>query len=142
MLFHLARFFLLLDVLIYCMVGSFLYFGPKSVGIVGLDFDTPETITAIRVYGGFFYATAIIGSFGVVSLRWTLQSLVAVSIITGCVVAARLSGIVMDGVDERQLGELRDESLGLILALCGMLCYWLHSRRMSQTTATQKVNLT
>ncbi len=123
-----GRIFLLLVVGIYFLVGGFLVFSPQTVGIVGLEFTTPETTTAIRVWGGFFFATGILGSFGVMSGRWTLQSLIAVAIVSACVVTLRLIGIVVDGVDERNLSELQDESLRLLLAWLGLVFYWLGVR--------------
>lgn len=130
-----ARGLLLLDVLIYFMVGSFLVFDPQNVGIIGIKFVTPETTTAFRVYGGFFYGVAIIGSFGVLSRRWTLPSLVAMMIVSTCIVTMRLSGIVIDGVDERNLSELTDESSGVILAALGLFFYWLDARRRLDPTS-------
>ena len=124
-----GRAFLLLVVGIYFTFGSFLAFSPQTVGIVGLEFVTPETTTAIRVWGGFFFATAILGSFGVLRARWTLQSLMAVAIVSACVVTLRLIGIVVDGADERNLSELQDESLGLLLAWLGLVFYWLGERK-------------
>jgi hypothetical protein len=96
-----SRFFLLLVVAIYYMVGSFLVLWPQTVGIVGLDFVGPETTTAIPVWGGFFYGTAI------------------------------------DGVDDRQLGELEDESLGLTLAIIGRVCAWLGGRKKAEAPEDQ-----
>jgi hypothetical protein len=132
-----SRFFLLLVVAIYYLVGSFLVFRPQTVGIVGLDFVSPETTTAIRVWGGFFYGTAIIGTFGVLRERFTMQSLVAVTIISACVVTLRLTGIAIDGVDDRQLGELQDESLGLTLAIIGLVCAWLGGRQKAESPQDQ-----
>ena len=123
-----ARVFLALDVLIFFYVGQILWLDPQRLGVAGLEFVSPETSTAVRTWGGFFVASGLIGLVGVLSRRWTLPSLVAVSIITGCVVAARLFGISVDGVEPRQLSELRDESLGLSLALLGLLCAWFGQR--------------
>jgi hypothetical protein len=49
-------------------------------------------------------------------------------IVSTCIVTMRLSGIVIDGVDERNLGELTDESSGVILAALGLFFYWLDAR--------------
>ena len=124
-----GRGLLLLVVLIYFMVGSVLFLSPERVGIVDLQFIAAETSTAIRTWGGFFFAAGFIGGTGVIMRRWSLPSAVAISIVSGCIVTARLSGIVVDGVDERQLSELRDESMGLGIALGALFCLWLASRR-------------
>ena len=117
-----ARICLILVVLIYFLVGSFLYFDPTRIGLIGLEFGSAETYTAIRVWGSFFYAVGILGCFGVFSKRWLLESLVAVTIVCWCVVTARLTGIMIDGIDPRQLTELRDESTGFAIALVGLAC--------------------
>ena len=124
-----ARVLLVLVVAIYFIVGCFMAISPQTVGINGLEFTTPETTTAIRVWGGFFFATGILGSFGIVSARWTLPSLIAVAIVSACLVTMRLTGIAVDGVDERNLSELRDEGLGLLLAWLGLVFYWLGVRK-------------
>jgi len=80
-----SRFFLLLVVAIYYLVGSFLVFRPQ---IVELDFVSPDT------------TTAIIGTFGV-------------------------------------LGELEDESLGLTLAIIGLVCAWLGGRKKAESPQDQ-----
>ncbi|MDH3977290.1 MAG: hypothetical protein OEU86_02145 [Gammaproteobacteria bacterium] len=124
-----GRGLLLLVVLIYFMVGSVLSFSPERIGIVGLEFIAAETSTAIRTWGGFFFAAGFIGSAGVILRRWSMPSAVAICIVSGCVVTARVSGIVIDGVDERQLSELRDEGLGLAIALGALFFLWLAARR-------------
>lgn len=129
MLHWIGRGLLLLVVLIYFMVGSFLFFAPQTVGIEGLEFVAAETSTAIRTWGGFFFATGLIGSAGILWRQWSLPAAAAVFITSACVVFARLSGISMDGMDERQMSELRDESLGLALALGAWLSLWLAARR-------------
>lgn len=135
MLTTIARVCLLLVVLIYFLVGYYLGFEPRRLEPYGFAFPNAENVTAIRTWGGFFVATGLIGSFGVIWKKWTLPALVAVSIVSGCVVAARLTGIVVDGVEPRQLSELRDESTGFAIALVGLVLAWLGHRRESTHAA-------
>jgi len=129
MLTTIARICLLLVVLIYFMVGYFLGAQPTRLEPYGFAFPNAENVTAIRTWGGFFVGTALIGSFGVIWKQWTLPALVAVTIVSGSVVFARLTGIVVDGVEPRQLSELRDESTGFVIALIGLTLAWLGNRR-------------
>jgi len=129
MLTTVARVCLLLVVLIYFMVGYYLGAEPQRLAPYGFAFPNAENITAIRTWGGFFVGTGLIGLFGVIWKKWTLPALVAVSIVSGCVVVARLTGIAVDGVEPRQLSELRDESTGFVIALIGLVFAWLGHRR-------------
>lgn len=129
MLTTIARVCLLLVVLIYFLVGYYLGAEPRRLEPYGFAFPNAENVTAIRTWGGFFVATGLIGLFGVISKRWTLASLVAVTIVSGCVVAARLTGIVVDGMEPRQLSELRDEGTGFAIAVVGLVFAWLGHRR-------------
>jgi len=61
--------------------------------------------------------------------QWTLPSLVAVTIVSGCVVFARITGIIVDGMEPRQVAELRDEGTGLVIAIVGLVFAWLGHRR-------------
>jgi len=128
MLTTIARVCLLLAVLIYFLVGYYLGFEPRRLEPYGLMLPNAENVTAIRTWGGFFFATGLIGCCGVFTKKWTLPALVAVSIVSGCVVIARLFGIAVDGVEPRQLSELRDETTGFAVALAGLVFAWLGHR--------------
>ena len=129
MLTTIARICLLLVVLIYFLVGYFLGAQPLRLEPYGFAFPNAENVTAIRTWGGFFVATGIIGSFGVLSRQWTLPSLVALTIISGCVVTARVTGILVDGLEPRQISELTDEGTGFAIALVGLIFALLGRRR-------------
>ncbi len=130
-----ARICLLLVVLIYFLVGYFLGAEPLRLEPYGFAFPNAENVTAIRTWGGFFVAIGLIGSFGVITKKWTLPALVAVTIASGCVVEFRLLGILIDGVEPRQLSELRDESTGFAIALVGLILAWLAQRRSGNAAA-------
>ena len=133
MLTTIARICLLLVVLIYFLVGYFLGAEPLRLEPYGFAFPNPENVTAIRTWGGFFVGVGLIGSFGVFSKQWTLPSLIALTIVSGSIVTARLLGMAVDGVEPRQLSELRDESTGFVIALVGLVLAWLGQRRSGQT---------
>ncbi|MFW2406079.1 MAG: DUF4345 family protein [Gammaproteobacteria bacterium] len=136
MLTTIARICLLLVVLIYFMVGYFLGAEPLRLEPYGFAFPNAENVTAIRTWGGFFVAAGIIGSFGVFARKWTLPSLVAVTIVSGSVVFARITGIIVDGMEPRQLSELTDEGMGFAIALVGLVFAIFGHRRGQDSVAT------
>ena len=125
----LARVFLVLDSLIFIMVGTFLFTDPKSMVSLGFENMSPVAMTAIRTWGGFFWGTGLIGLIAVSRTKWLTQGLVTLLVIGGFVVLTRLYGIAVDGIEPRQISELQDESLGPILASIGLIFVWLHRRR-------------
>jgi hypothetical protein len=131
-----ARICLLLVVLICFLVGYFLGAEPLRLEPHGFAFPNAENVTAIRTWGGFFVGAGLIGSFGVISKKWTLPALVALTLITGCIVTARLLGIAVDGVEPRQLSELRDEGTGLAIAFVGLILAWLGQRQADGSVST------
>ena len=126
-----ARIFLILDSLVFLMVGTFLFTDPKSMASLGFENMPPVAMTAIRTWGGFFWGTGLVGLIAATRAKWLTQGLVTLFIIGGLVVVTRLFGIAVDGVEPRQLSELQDESLGPILAAIGLVFVWLHRRRQS-----------
>ncbi|NND36464.1 MAG: DUF4345 family protein [Gammaproteobacteria bacterium] len=135
MLTTIARICLLLVVLIYFLVGYYLGAEPQRLAKHGFAFPNAENVTAIRTWGGFFVATGLIGSFGVIWKKWTLPALLAATLVSGSVVFARVTGIVVDGMEPRQLAELRDEGTGFAIAIVGLVFAWLGHRRGQDSAA-------
>ena len=127
MLLVIARLFLILNALIFAMVGTFLLTDPSSLQY--LNIDTASGFTAIRTCGGMFIGIGIVRLTCAINKKWITQGLFALLIIGSMIVLTRLYGINLDGIEPRQISELRDESLGPILAIIGLLFSWLHQRR-------------
>lgn len=125
-----ARIFLILVSLIFIMVGTFLFTDPKSMASLGFENMSPVAMTAIRTWGGFFWGTGLIGLIAASRERWLTQGLVTLFVIGSFVVLTRIYGIAVDGMEPKQLSELRDESLGPLLAGIGLIFAWLHQRRI------------
>lgn len=126
MYFTLARICLVLDALIFTMVGTFLFTDPA--GLQYLNIDAASGLTAIRIWGGMFIGIGIVGLICALSKSRIQDGLYLLLIVGSAIVATRIYGIAVDGVDPRQLSELRDESLGPVLAILGLFFIWLHQR--------------
>jgi hypothetical protein len=121
-----ARLMLALDALIFVMVGTFLFADPT--GLEYLNIDSASGLTAIRTWGGLFIGVGLVGLIASAFKKWATQGLLVLFIISTMIVLTRLYGIAIDGFEPRQLGELRDESLGPILTIVGLFFIWLSKR--------------
>ncbi|MBT8422037.1 MAG: DUF4345 domain-containing protein [Gammaproteobacteria bacterium] len=133
----LARLFLILDALIFLMVGTFLLTDPASLPYI--DLDSASALTAIRTWGGMFIGVGIVGLIAGLNRSHIRPGLIIMLIISSMIVLVRLYGINVDGVEPRQLNELRDESLGPVLALVGLLFFWLHQRSSERSNPNGSV---
>jgi len=130
MLLAIARLCLILDALIFIMVGSFLLSDPTSLEYFNID--SAAGTTAIRTWGGMFIGVGTVGLLAALNRKWITQGLFIMLIIGGMIALTRLYGIAVDGLEPRQATELRDESLGPFLAIVGLACFWLHQRRINK----------
>lgn len=84
----------------------------------------PESINFLRAGpGALFAGLAITAAHGLVRPARLVASLWVIVLFNGCVVAARLFGMLADGVTRLQLSELRDEGVSWLffvaaLAVC------------------------
>lgn len=86
--------------------------------------DGPTAITTIRVtYGMGFLSLALTAWVGLAWRKYAFQAVTLLLVMVGAVVLFRLYGLVVDGVSERNLEELRDESTGLVLLAIAWFAY-------------------
>lgn len=77
---------------------------------------SPESIAFLRVGPGAMFAFLSVTAFyGLLRSQYLRVSLIVLVTFNACVVAARLFGIAVDGVSDKQLTELRDEGLSWLL---------------------------
>lgn len=126
-----ARVLLILDSLIFIMVGLFSVTDPT--GRENLDIVTASGITAIRTWGGLLFGVGLVGLIASLAKKWIAQGLFVLFVVGGMIVLSRLYGIAIDGVEPKQLTELRDESLGPLLAATGLFFLWIRQRRSSRS---------
>ena len=127
MLLLIARLLLILDAAIFVVVGTFLFTGPD--GLAYLNIVSGAGMTAIRTWGGMFIGIGMVGLIAACRKAWIRPGLSILFIIGSMVVLSRLYGIVVDGVEPRQISELRDESIGPLLALIGLILCWFGQRQ-------------
>ena len=132
MLLGISRLFLILDALIFLMVGSFLLTDPTSLQYFNID--SASGTTAIRTWGGMFIGVGMVGIISALNRQWITQGLLLLLIVGSMIVLTRVYGIAVDGLEPRQASELRDESLGPILAIVGLVFFWFHQRRDNKLT--------
>lgn len=78
--------------------------------------DSPTAITTIRVtYGMGFLSLALTAWVGLAWRKHAFHAVTFLLVMVSAVVIFRLYGLAVDGVSERNLEELRDESTGLVL---------------------------
>lgn len=121
-----ARIVTLYALLIFCFL-SFLYlFEPlEHIARFGIDASgTPESIAFLRTGpGAFFAGMALIAAMGLARPGRLLACLQIIVLFDGCVVAARLFGIAVDGMTPVQLTELRDEGISWLFFCAAMLAH-------------------
>jgi hypothetical protein len=125
-----ARIFLVLDALIFLLVGIFMFTGPASME--NLDIVALSGTTAIRTWGGLLFGVGLTGLLAACRTRWVAQGLVLMLIVGSMIVCSRLYGMAVDGIDPKQIQELSNESLGPVLAAIGLVLLWVAERRAKQ----------
>jgi len=84
----------------------------------------PESVNFLRAGpGALFTGLAITALYGFARLSRLVACLWVIVVFNGCVVAARLTGIAMEGVTSLQLTELRDEGLSWLLFVAALIAH-------------------
>ncbi len=112
-----VRAVLLFIAVLYTFIGYLFFSDPvgTSDGFKTV-LESPTAITTIRVtYGIGFLSLALTAWFGLARPRHAFEAVTFLLAMVSAVVIFRVYGIVVDGMSERNLEELRDESTGLVL---------------------------
>ena len=84
----------------------------------------PESVNFLRTGpGALFAAMALTAIHGLARPNRLLACLWVLVLFNGCVVAARLFGMIIDGVTPIQLSELRDEGLSWLLLVAALIAH-------------------
>ncbi len=88
---------------------------------------SPESVNFLRAGpGALFSGMALTAAYGLARPSKLVACLWVIVIFNGCVVAARLTGIALEGVTTLQLTELRDEGISWLLFVAALAA---HPRR-------------
>ncbi len=117
---------MLYALLIFCFLSVLYLFEPLDhIARFGIDASgTPESIAFLRTGpGAFFAGMALIAAIGLAQPRRLRACLQIIVLFDGCVVAARLFGIAVDGTSPLQLTELRDEGISWLFFVAALLVH-------------------
>lgn len=90
---------------------------------------SPESVNFLRAGpGALFTGLAITAVYGLCRPSKLLACLWVIVVFNGCVVGARLLGIALEGANEMQLSELRDEGISWLAFVIALV---VHPRAQS-----------
>lgn len=88
---------------------------------------SPESVNFLRAGpGALFTGLALTAAYGLARPSKLVACLWVIVVFNGCVVAARLTGITLEGATTLQLTELRDEGISWLLFVAALVS---HPRR-------------
>lgn len=83
---------------------------------------SPESVNFFRVaIGALFLGQAIVAFWGLAMPANLVNSLKIIVFFLGCTVSMRIFGIVVDGVSELQITELRDEGISWLFFVAALI---------------------
>ncbi len=92
---------------------------------------SPESVNFLRAGPGvLFTGMALTAAYGLARPSKLVACLWVIVIFNGCIVAARLTGITLEGATTLQLTELRDEGISWLLFIAALMA---HPRQSSRT---------
>ena len=85
-----------------------------------MTLGSPAAVTDMRAFGAIFLGLAIACLWSLLSTRRLLSGLTLTAIVVGCVTAARLVGIALDGAAHESIFKLVPEVVLVSLSLVGI----------------------
>ncbi len=115
-----ARILLIIDALLYSITGLSVSIQPGIMEGLGISLISATGITTTRTWGALFTGAGLTALLTATRRDWVMVGLLLITIIAACILAARIYGIWIDGIEPRQWIELRRESIGFAIALAGL----------------------
>ena len=115
-----ARILLIIDGLLYLLVGVGVATQPGLMEPIGIGLLNAAGVTTTRTWGALFAGVGITALVAAGRRDWVTVGLLLVTIVSACILIARVIGIWIDGVEPRQWIELRREGVGCAIALLGL----------------------
>jgi hypothetical protein len=104
---------------------GFLYMAKPLAGISQFGISVsgePHSVTFLRTsLGALFTAQALIAIYGLARPRYLRTCLIFLVLVNGCIVVARLVGIVVDGWTPLQLSELQTEGFSWLAFVAALI---------------------
>jgi hypothetical protein len=110
---------------LYAMIGWLFNADPAGTMVdFGIGVEGAVGLTTVRIgYGMGFWTLALTALYGLIRPRHAFACLSLLTFMLACVVATRLTGFLTDGVDAKQITELRDEGLSFVVFVAAWLAY-------------------
>lgn len=119
-----ARIVVLYAVLIFSYLGWMYAIEPLDhISGFGISAEgSPQSANFIRVsVAALFLGQAIVAVWGLARPANLINSLKILVLFLGCTVAMRIFGIVVDGISELQITELRDEGISWLFFVAALI---------------------
>ena len=123
-LFLAAKVILVLNALIYSLIGVGVIIDPSLMEDMGISVVTATGTTTTRTWGAIFAGVGVTGLFAAAQRDWVTAGLFLFVMIGAFIVSARVCGIWLDGPEPRQWVELRREGIGFMAGLTGLASAW------------------
>ena len=115
-----ARILLIIDALLYLLVGFGVAIQPMLMEGLGIDMITATGMTTTRTWGALFAGAGLTALLTATRRDWVIIGLLLLVITTVCILITRIYGIWVDGIEPGQWIELRREGIGCAIALTGL----------------------
>ncbi len=116
-----ARAILILPMLLFLQIGAKYVSMPQQIAARSeMVLGSPAAVTDMRAFGAIFLALGIATLLSLLATRRLLPGLLLVTVVIGCATAARVLGIVLDGMAPESGFKLVAELVLLALSLVGI----------------------
>ncbi len=115
-----ARILLIIDALLYLLIGFGVAVQPAMMEGLGIELISATGTTTTRTWGALFVGAGLTALLTATRRDWVIIGLLLLVIMAVCILVARVSGIWIDGIEPRQWIELRREGIGCAIALTGL----------------------
>jgi hypothetical protein len=115
-----ARVLLVINALMYVLIGSGVAIRPELMEEMGITLINATGITTTRTWGALFMGVGLTALIAATKRNWIIGGLLMVVLVAACILGARAYGIWLDGIEPRQWVELRREGIGFVIGLAGL----------------------
>jgi hypothetical protein len=119
-MFFAARILLVINALLYLLIGLGVAIQPGLMEAIGIDLLTATGVTTTRTWGALFAGAGVTALLTAARRDWVMVGLWLLAIMAVSILITRLLGIWVDGIEPRQWVELRREGIGCALAILGL----------------------
>ncbi|MDH3513143.1 MAG: DUF4345 family protein, partial [Gammaproteobacteria bacterium] len=97
-----ARILLIIDALLYLLVGLGVAIQPQIMEGLGISLISATGITTTRTWGALFAGSGLTALLTATRRDWVIVGLLLIVITAACILVVRVYGIWIDGIEPRQ----------------------------------------